>query len=330
MPPSYRYGRTFARIALCFWTVTLLSVAENVSAGATPAPPPKHFDHVLIVVLENQNYQSAIRNDLLKSLAQNGAIFSNFGNLYHYSYPNYLAMIAGSDFGTHKPLLFSDNQRTFNDDIEHRTIADLLNWKNYAEDYPASPTAGKPFLGDRKGRYARKHVPFLSFRSVQNKSFHNVVAVDTHAQDNAFVTDIGSFVADPQTHPLPEYMFYSPNLDDDGHDPTSNPQEGLKKASDWLRVFLTTWLHFSDTTWVPKDEPMKRTLVIVTFDESEGNNKPERIYTVFLGAMVKPQEITAAYDHYSVLRTIEDNFGLDPIHKESGDGTAKVITGIWK
>jgi len=237
----------------------------------------------LIVVLENQSYDSAIRNDLLKSLAQNGAVFSNFGNLYHYSYPNYLAMIAGSDFGTHKPQLLSDNQRTFNDDSEHRTIGDLLNWKNYAEDYPASPTAAKPFLGDRNGRYARKHVPFLSFRSVQKKSFHNVVAVDTHAKDNAFVGDIGSFIADPQAHPLPEYMFYSPNLDDDGHDPTSNPQAGLKKAADWLRAFLTTWLHFDDKTWVPKDDPMKRTLVIVTFDESEGNSKPERIYTGIFG-----------------------------------------------
>ena len=330
MPLCTWYGRSFMQIALSFWMFIMLSFAENASTGASPALPPKHFDHVLIVVLENQSYESAIQNDLLKSLAKNGAIFSNFGNLYHYSYPNYLAMIAGSDFGTHKPQLFSDNQRTFNADSEHRTIADLLNWKNYAEDYPATPTAGEPFLGDRKGRYARKHVPFLSFRSIQNKSFHNVVAVDTHAQDNAFVTDVGSFIADPQTHPLPEYMFYSPNLDDDGHDPTSNPQEGLKKAADWLRVFLTTWLHFSDTTWVPKDEPMKHTLVIVTFDESEGNNKPERIYTVFLGAMVKPQEITAGYNHYSVLRTIEDNFGLDPIHKESGDGAASVITGIWK
>jgi hypothetical protein len=45
--------------------------------------------------------------------------------------------------------------------------------------------------------------------------------------------------------------------------------------------------------------------------------------------MVKPQD-TAAHDHYSVLRTIEDNFGLDPIHRESGDGTAAVITGIWE
>ena len=330
MPIRYWYGRTLTRIALSVWAMTVLSFAQDAASGAAAAPTPKHFDHVLIVVLENQSYDSAIRNDLLKSLAQRGANFSNFGNLYHYSYPNYLAMIAGSDFATHKPQLLSDNQRNFKNDSEHRTIADLLNWKNYAEDYPASPTAGKPFLGDRKGRYVRKHVPFLSFRSVQNKSFHNVVGVDTHAQDNAFVTDIGSFVADPQAHPLPEYMFYSPNLDDDGHDPTSNPQEGLKKSADWLRVFLKTWLRFDDTTWLPKDEQLKRTLVIVTFDESEGDNKPERIYTVFLGAMVKPQEVTAAYNHYSVLRTIEDNFGLDPIHKESGDGTASVITGIWK
>ena len=330
MLPWYRYGRTLVLTALSVWSITILSFAQNSSAGASSPAPPKHFDHVLIVVLENQSYESAIKNDLLKSLAQKGAIFSNFGNLYHYSYPNYLAMIAGSDFGTHKPKLRSDNQRTFDGDSEHRTIADLLQWKNYAEDYPAGPTAEKPFLDGRKGKYVRKHVPFLSFRSVQDKSFHNVVAVDTHSKDNAFVTDVGSFVADPQAHPLPEYMFYSPNLDDDGHDPTSDPPEGLKKAADWLRVFLTTWLHFDDKTWVPKDEALKRTLVIVTFDEAEGDSRPERIYTVFLGAMIKPQEVTAAYDHYSVLRTIEDNFALDPIHKESGDGTASVINGIWK
>lgn len=330
MSQWYCRRRTLIPIALLVCATTSLNFAQSASSGATAAPRPKHFDHVLIVVLENQSYEFAIKNDLLKSLAQEGAVFSNFGNVYHYSYPNYLAMIAGSDFGTHKPQLLSDSQRTFNDDSEHRTIGDLLNWKNYAEDYPASAPAGRAFLGDRKGRYVRKHVPFLSFRSVQEKSFHNVVAVDTHAPNNAFVTDVGRFIADPQAHPLPEYMFYSPNLDDDGHDPTSNPQKGLKKAADWLRGFLTTWLHFDDKTWVPKDDQMKRTLVIVTFDESEGNRKPERIYTVFLGAMVKTQEVTAAYNHYSVLRTIEDNFSLDPIHKESGDGTASIITGIWK
>jgi hypothetical protein len=326
--PSWR--RAFVLQAILVAAVTVFGSAQDVPTGGSSNHKPKNFDHVIVVVLENQDYESAIKNDLLKSLAKKGASFSNFGNLYHYSYPNYLAMIAGSDFGLHSPQLLSDRQRILPDDREHRTIGDLLNWKNYAEDYPASPSADKPFLGDRRGRYVRKHVPFLSFRSVQTKTFHNVVGVDTHSQNNAFVVDIGNFLADPQQHPLPEYIYYSPNLDDDGHDPSSNPQEGLKKSTDWLRVFLTTWLHFDDQSWVPKDDKLKRTLVIVTYDESEGDAKPERIYTVFLGAMVKPQEVTAAYNHYSVLRTIEDNFGVEPLHKESGDGVAAVITGIWK
>ncbi len=313
--------------AVVYVFAAILSSAQTPTIGHLP----KHFDHVLIVVLENQSYDSVMQNDLFKSLAKNGVVFTNFGNLYHYSYPNYLALIAGSDFGTHKPQLLSDSQRNFRDDSEHKTIGDFLNWKNYAEDYPALPTDNQPFLRDRSGRYVRKHVPFLSFRRVQKNSFKNVVRVDTHDKDNLFVRDIGSFIADPAGHPLPEYMFYSPNLDDDGHDPTTDPRQGLKKSADWLRVFLTTWIHFDDQKWEPKDKALNRTLVIVTFDESEGNARPERIYTVFLGAMVKPQEISSAYNHYSILRTIEDNFGLEPIHKDSGDGTATVITtGIWK
>jgi hypothetical protein len=323
-------GRPFLGKAYFLLFFAVFSFAQNTGTSASGSRPPKHFDHVLVIVLENQDFDSAITNDLFKSLAQKGAVFTNFRNLYHYSYPNYLAMIAGSDFGIHRPQVLSDRQRTFPDDAEHRTIADLLSWKNYAEDYPASSTAQEAFLGDRRGRYARKHVPFLSFRAVQKKSFQNVISVDTHAQNNAFVTDIGSFVADPHAHPLPEYMFYSPNLDDDGHDPTSNPQRGLKNSADWLRVFLTTWLRFDDKTWLPKDEQLKRTLVVITFDESEGNAKPERIFTVFLGSVVKPKEVTDAYDHFSILRTIEDNFWLEPIHRYSGDGTAAIITGIWK
>ncbi len=41
----HSYGRTFARIALCFCTITILGFAENGSTGASPAPTPKHFDH---------------------------------------------------------------------------------------------------------------------------------------------------------------------------------------------------------------------------------------------------------------------------------------------
>jgi hypothetical protein len=281
-----------------------LAPAPVVSAG-------KHFDRVLIIVLENQNYNSAMKDPFLAQLAERGASFSDFRALIHPSYPNYLAMVGGSLFGVR-----SNDQTTLPDDNSHRTIADFLDWKNYAEDYPSEP---QPFLGDR-GKYVRKHVPFLSFAKIQQESFGNVVSVSTKDPHNRFVVDVEDFRSDPKKHPLPRYMFYSPNVDDDGHDPVLRPATGLKKASAWLNKFLKESF--------PLDDKMKGTLVIVTFDESGYFEKSERIYTVFLGDMVKPGEITKTYTHYSVLRTIEDNFGLLPLN--SGDGNAEPITEVWK
>ena len=278
---------------------------------ATPmAIVGKHFDRVLVIVLENQNYSSAMSNPFFARLAQTGASFSNFKALMHPSYPNYLAMVAGSSFGVR-----SDNQVTLPDDNSHRTIADLLDWRDYAEDYPSSPA---PFLGDR-GRYSRKHVPFLSFAKIQKDGYDNVVSVQSNDPHNRFVSDVEDFARDPQKYPLPRYMFYSPNMDDDGHNPVLFPGTGLRKSSAWLNKFL------NGSSLV---DEMKGTLVIVTFDESEIFNDSERIYTVFLGDMVKPGEITKAYNHYSILRTIEDNFGLSPLN--SGDRDASAITDIWK
>jgi hypothetical protein len=296
--------------------ISFLACAQADTAESKALKQGKHFDRVLIIVLENQNYSSAMKDKFLADLASKGASFSNFKNLYHPSYPNYLAMIGGSSYG-----IKSDTQRDFPDDREHRTIADVLEWRNYAEDYPAKPTDAKPFLGDDRGKYARKHVPFLSFRKIQSESFHNVVSVDPKNPNNSFVTDIQNFRRDPKGHPLPRYMFYSPNLDNDGHDPSSNPPRGLEQGSYWLKNFFQTWF--------PLDQ-MKGTLVVVTFDESEHDESLDRIYTVFLGDMVKVREIKDEYNHYSVLRTIEDNFGLKPIHDESGDGKAMPVRDVWK
>src|SRR6202171_5533107 len=129
--------------------------------------PGKHFERVLIIVLENQDYASAMKNEFFAKLASRGTSFSNFKNLYHPSYPNYLAMIAGSSFGMH-----SDHQITLPDDAEHRTIADLLDWTGYAENYPNHV---QPYLAGSEGKYARKHVPFLSFEKIQKESYRNVV-----------------------------------------------------------------------------------------------------------------------------------------------------------
>jgi len=312
--------RFFGSALICVLGLVLTCRAAFTSSGLqtenakTPVlAPTKHFERVLIIVMENQDYSSAMSNDFFAKLASQGTCFTNFKNLYHPSYPNYLAMVAGSSFGMH-----SDRQINLPDDAQHRTIADFLDWTSYAENYPPHV---QPYLEADEGKYARKHVPFLSFEKIQKQSYRNVVSVDTRDPHNSFVTAVERFRKDPKQFPLSRYMFYTPNLDDDGHDPFYNARKGLRKGSHWLETFFQTWF-----PWDQKE--MKGTLVVVTFDESEGNDKNDRIYTVFLGDMVKNQTVDKEYNHYSVLKTIEDNFGLPSLN--SGDANAALITEAWK
>ena len=289
--------------------------AERAAARA----PAHHFDRVLIVVLENVDYELAIQDKNLAALASEGASFTNFHALFHPSYPNYLAMVAGTDFGTHNRARYlADNQVNFPDDPAHRTIADRLitsglDFKQYAEELPQGTcpwNVSSLHVAQRRGNYVRRHVPFMSFRAVQQKWCDRVVRVDSGSAKNSFVQDANKG--------LVAYSFYSPNMVHDGHDTS------VTVAGAWVKKFL-------DESFPEKLR--QGTLVVVTFDESAGN-RDNRIYTVFLGDMIKPtsQQDPAAlgrlYTHYSVLRTIEDNFGLEPL--TANDRNASPITDVWK
>jgi hypothetical protein len=292
---------------------------EEEAARAAARARARHFDRVLIIVLENVDYEVASQDKSFVDLAAGGASFTNFHALFHPSYPNYLAMVAGTDFDTHRRgRLFGDNQVDFPADGAHRSIADRLiasglDFKQYAEGLPDQPCPWR-FSSqrepDRRGNYVRRHVPFLSFREVQEKSCDRVVRVDSTKSDNFFVQDAKKG--------LVAYSFYTPNMNHDGHD-TSAHFAGM-----WVKKFL-------DETFPEKLR--QGTLVVVTFDES-GGNVDNRIFTLFLGDMVKPanqqdpKALGKLYTHYSVLRTIEDNFGLEPL--TANDKDAAPITDIWK
>ena len=155
---------------------------------------------------------------------------------------------------------------------------------------------------DAVGRYVRRHVPLLSFTAIQQTPDRCARVVDAKTFD---------------PHQLPHYAFYSPDLDNDGHD---GPQEKrLDTAAHWLQQFLEK---------LPDRGIMPRTLIVVTFDESK-SYLHNHIYTVFLGGMVRRQyKEPRRYDHYNVLRTIEENFALGTLGAE--DATASPITHVWE
>jgi hypothetical protein len=279
---------------------------DGASRGVIPCETvsePRHFRHVVIVVLENEDGEAALKDPYFNNLASQGALFTHFRGLFHNSYPNYLAMVGGRKFPV--STWDSDFQMTFpaGPQAETQTIADRIpEARNYAENYPAERGPGVT----SSGLYVRRHVPFASFPGTCGAEHMVSVPEDVDAADHRFFLDA-------EGEAFPRYAFYSPNLRNDGHD------GGLRTASPWLKKFVE---RFGQTP------AASSTLLVVTYDESAGRGASNLICTVFLGPMVKPGVYDRPLNHYNVLRTIEDNFGVRPL--ADGDGGAVVIEGIWK
>lgn len=272
-------------------------------------PVGRHFDHVVIVLLENAGLEQALADPYIASLTQHGAWFSDYRALAHPSLPNYLAIVAGTTFGIendHRPPPLKRAS------IADRLEAKNLTWKSYAEDYP-----GGCYLGSGAGEghltpiaaptelYVRKHVPLLAFASIQNSTTRC-----------ARVVNGNQFMRDARAGKLPNYAFYTPNMFNDGHDTS------LEVSSAWLSGFLQT-LQGSVAMH-------QRTLVVVTWDEAGGRDfRANRVLAILLGDAVAPGKYTTPLTHYSLLRTIEDNFGLSSV--AAGDAKASPMPEkIWK
>ncbi len=138
---------------------------------------------------------------------------------------------------------------------------------------------------------------------------------------------------------FPHFAFYSPDVCNNGHGMKGKCE--FTADAPWATRLeaATKWLHdFLDPLLDEQNHPefngfRKGTLIIITFDESAsdytGDNQPtNRIYTVFLGPMVRKGAISyVPTNHYNVLRTIEDNFDLGTLGEE--DARNGPIADVW-
>jgi phosphoesterase family protein len=290
------------------FSLTLLGLMLLAGCGSTPPPalpknfpPPPPFPHpapfqrVFVVVLENADAKEALQQPFLRELAGNGALLSQYSFVARPSQPNYLALTSGS---THNV----GNNNNVNLDVRH--LGNLLEengktWKSYAEDYP-----GDCFLEKSKGLYVRKHEPFLSYKNVQGDQERCGRVV------NAVELD-----ADIKAHKLPHFSLFIPNNRNNGHEPSD-----VRFADRWLKRTFGQRLKDRDF--------MEGMLFVVTFDESS-KRRTVPVYTVLVGDSVQAGVTSDfPYNHYSLLRTIEEAFGLGTLGQE--DATAVPIGGVWK
>jgi phospholipase C len=347
--------------ALVLLTAALGGVLALPGTGAQGAAPPA-VRHVFVINLENKGYDETFGASspapyLSHDLRAQGQLLTQFYGVAHNSLPNYLAQVSGqgpnshtqgdcqvySDFvgtGTVAPQQALGNGCVYPKSVP--TVADQLQakglaWKGYLEDMGTPcrhPQLGAPDDTQKAkpgDQYAARHNPFVYFHSIIDSP-----ACAAHDLPlDQLTTDLAS------TDTTPNLSYITPNLCHDGHDtPCADGQPGgLVSADAWLR------------SWVPRilASPAfaQDGLLIVAFDEADnksadsaaaccgegpGPNAPTpgiygmgggRVGSVVVSPFVSPGSWNnTAYNHYGLLRTIENAFGLSPL------GYAGTVSGF--
>lgn len=229
-----------------------------------------------------------LRDPDFVDLKRYGISQSRYFALTHPSQPNYLASVAGDYFGlNHDELVrIPKNVSTVVDLLEDKSIS----WGGYFEGNPGPGyMAQGSYAADGTWDYVRKHNHFVSFDSV-NKDGHRL----------ARLLSFGDFQRAFAAGTLPQFIMMSPDMNNDGHNTT------LEYATKWAHEFLLPLL--------ADDAFAERTVIQLTYDESEDYNKPNQIVSLLLGnGIPKAQQgsdDSVFYSHYSMLATVENNWEL--------------------
>ena len=243
----------------------------TISAGPGAAATLPRPAHVVVVMEENKSYSSIIGN----SSAPYINAMASHGALFTHS-----AAVAHPSEPNYLAI-FSGSTKGITDDSCPHTFAGAnlasearaahLTFAGYSASMPATG-----YKGCTSGEYARKHNPWSDFTNVP-------------AADNR------TFASFPHDYArLPAISFVIPNLTRDMHDGT------ISQGDTWLKINLNGYAHWAAS---------HNSLLVVTWDEDDGS-AGNQIATVITGAHVKPGRYPQSINHYNVLRTIEDMYGL--------------------
>ncbi len=265
----------------------LLLALPCIPALAEKLPRP---DHVVLVIEENRSYSQVM--DKLKSdsyihaLSKRGTLFTRSYAITHPSQPNYLALFSGSTQGSR------DNDcpmRYAGDNLASALINKGLSFSSYSE---SLPVAGDTVCAS--GGYQRKHNPAVNWQGTR-------LTAAVNQTFNDFPEDFSK---------LPTVAFVIPDQRNDMHDGS------FLTADEWLKKHIAPYVEWTF---------QHNSLLILTWDEDNGS-EDNRIVTLMIGPMVKTGSSAQPINHYSVLRTLLDMYGLPAINASRDTDP---IRGIW-
>lgn len=279
--------------------ILLLLTQASIVLSQTALPKP---DHIVVAILENHSYSQIIGSPaapFINSLANDtlSALFTDSHAIVYPSQPNYLILYSGSAQGVKNDEIPTGNPFT-TANLGRQLIDAGKSFITYSEDLP-----GVGYNGATSGYYVRKHNPVANWMGTGI----NQVTATTNQPLTAFPS--GDFTL------LPTVSYVVPNLNNGMHSGLDPAR--ITTCDEWISNYLGGYIQWAKAN---------NSLFILTFDEDD-RASDNHILTVFTGQMVKAGQYSNRIDHYSVLNTIENMYGLPYL----GDSlTHTIITDCWK
>ena len=341
-----------------------MALAACAAAAAQPVlEGVPRFAHIFVIVEENKDFDQILGGVDAPNIARLAKAYGNatrfFGEV-HPSEGNYVALLGGDTNGIHdddpwyckpgtteptcagagKEANYGDHT-VYGPGLSDQLLTAGLTWKAYLENLPAPGSlafiASDPSLDDgttKTALYAAKHAGFVNFASVQS---------DPHREDHLVGFD--RLEADLKSGHLPRFALIVPNQCNEMHglvgsrvppDCVASNKPGLIRRGDAEIGRLVAELQATGA-WKGRDN----VAIILTFDEGAGGERSGCCAVTpdapsnFGGGHIPTIVITnhgprgladdTPYNHYSLLRTIEDAFGIGEHLRHAADTDKGVV-----
>jgi len=260
--------------------------AAPASTGAATTGALPSPAHVVVVVFENKDAEAVSPSDA-PYLTGLAAQGAAFTDAHGVAHPSQPNYLALFSGSTQGVTDDSCPQSFSGPNLAGQLLAAGRTFTGYSEGLPAPG-----FTGCGAGEYARKHNPWVDFPALP---------ASVNQPLSALPHDLAR---------LPTIAFVVPDLCSDMHSCS------VATGDAWARAHLAGYVAWART---------HDGVLVVTFDEDEGT-AANHIPTFLVGPMVRPGPSAQRIDHYDVLRTLEDMYGLPPLGSAAA---AQPLTGIW-
>src|SRR5467141_1137093 len=291
------------------------------------------FDHVIIIVMENEGIYDICRRNpppcsttgpapYVAGLANNYTIGSQYLSLINTSQPNYVALLSGSMQGCTSggcPVITAPN-------LVDRFEATGLTWRGYFENQTLARGCD---LNDHDP-YTVIHNPFIAFQDITNNTArcNKIFLANPNScgsmTDCVLVNDLNNASA-----PAPNFMWLTPN---DCHNMRGSSVCGTSSLIGPGNAYLSRLV---PSILKSRTFTTTRSALFITFDEGNvfcplnGSITEDCIYNTWAGPVAKNNFVTPnLYNHYSFTRTIETNWSLASFG--NNDTNASPMTEFFK